>query len=93
MAVQNRTHLGSLLHNRKMKEDLARTFTRARDLIAFHIDDAQILGLHKPFANLSRRAHDAILVDSVANIAVVSGGESAVVQSATNIANLVFHLM
>ena len=93
MAVEYRTNFRTFFHDRQVQKDFARTFARSGNLIPFHIDNAKVLRFHKAFANLGRGAHDPIFIDSVANITVVRGGKSSVIQSATDVANLVFYLM
>ena len=93
MAMEDGTNFGALLHDRQVEEDFARALARAGDLIPFHVDDAKILGLHEPFADLRRGADDAILVDTIADIAVVRRRKAPIVQSATNIADFVLNLV
>ena len=47
MAVDDAVHVGPLLHDREMEEDLARTLPFAGDLVPLHVDDAQVGGLHE----------------------------------------------
>ena len=93
MAVQNRLHFRTFLHNRQVKEDFAGAFARPGDLVPVHIDDAEVFRFHEAFADLRRRADDAVFVDAVADVAVVRRRETFVVQPATHVADFFFNLM
>ena len=93
MAMETGTNFRTFLHDRQVKENLARALTRAGDLISFHIDDTEILGLHESLADLRRGADDAILVDTIADIAVVRRRKAPIVQPTTDVADFVFNLV
>ena len=93
MTMEHGTNFRTFLHDRQMKEDFARALARSGDLISLHVDDAEILGLHESLADLRRSADDAILVDTIANIAVVRRRKAPIVQSTTDVADFVFNLV
>ena len=88
MTVQNRLHFRTFLHNRQVKEDFARPFPDPRNLIPFHVDHAEIFRFHEPFADLRRRADNAVVADTVTDVPVVCRGKPRVVNSAPDGANL-----
>jgi hypothetical protein len=88
MAVHDRLHLRPLLHDRQVQHDLAGPFLPAALLLAVHIDDAQILGLHEAFADHGRRADHLAVAHAVTDVAVVGGGEAPLIQPLADVANL-----
>jgi hypothetical protein len=67
--------------------DFARPLFDPRDLIAVGIDDAEVFRLHVAFGDARRSAEEAILGDPDADVAVVGGRETAVVQPTAHFAD------
>ena len=82
-----------LLHDRQVQHDLAGPLPLAAELLALHVDDAQVVGLHKALADQRRRADDLVLADAVADVAVVGRGEALLVEAVADFANFLLDLV
>jgi hypothetical protein len=82
-----RADLGSLLEDRQVQEDLARSLAIARDLLPVHVDDAEVVGLHEALRDPGRRAEDAVLAQAIADVAVVGRGEPLGVDAPADLAH------
>src|SRR5262249_40177864 len=69
-----------------------RPLALAGDLLAFEVDDAQVVGLHEALRDASRRAEDAILAQPETDVAVVGRCESLVVDPPADLAHLLSQL-
>jgi hypothetical protein len=93
MAVHDALHVGPLAQNGQVQQNLTATLSLAGQLLAFHVDNAQIVRLHKAFRNKGRRAEHFLFGESVADIAIIAGGEAFVVNPPANVADFEFELM
>ena len=92
VAVDARPDVGPGLHDRQVQQDLARPLPLAGDLLAVHVDDAQVVGLHEALRDAGRRAEDAVLAQPIADVAVVGGGEPLGVDPPADLAHLLAQL-
>ena len=76
------------LHDLQMHQDFARPTLRARELVAFKIHEAHILGLHEAFAHERGRAERDVFADTNRDVAAIAVNVSAAPQAAANIAKL-----
>ena len=76
------------LHHGEVEQDLARPFPLAGNLLAFHVHHAEVVGLHEAFRHAGRRAEDAVLAETVTDVAVVGRGETLRVDAPANLAHL-----
>ena len=88
MAVNDALNVGPGFHDLEVQQRLARPLPRAGELIAFHVDQANVFRLEKPLAAQIRRAKDFVLADAVGNVAIVGRREPALVEPVANLANL-----
>ena len=92
VAVDARLDVGPGLHDRQVQEDLARPLPLARDLLAVHVDDAEVVRLHVPLRDPGRRAEDPVLAQAVRDVAVVRRGEPLGVDPPADLAHLLAEL-
>ena len=85
--------VGPLAQNRQMQQNFAASLTAAGNLLALHVDDAQIFGLHKALGDERWRTEHFLLVQPVADVAVVAGGKALVVNPPADVANFKLELM
>src|SRR5262249_51150533 len=76
-----------------MEKDFTRSFPRARQLLAFVIDLAQVLRLQEPLAHHGRRAQDLAVIEPITDVAIVGGSKAFGVDPAADIADLFFDLV
>src|SRR5579885_458018 len=76
-----------------MQEDFAGALARAGELLTFEVYLADVLGLHQALADHRRRAEHFLVVDPVADVAVVGRGEALGVDAPADVANLLFNLV
>ena len=76
------------LHHRDVNLNLARARTVAAELPRVHIDEADILFLHKALAAQRGRTENEILADADGEIAAVAVGKAARVNAATHLAHI-----
>ena len=62
-------------------------FRCAGKLLALHVDNAQVVGLHKALADHRGRADDFFLADAIGDVAVVGGGETPLVEAVADFAD------
>ena len=72
---------------------LACARTVAAELAGRHVDETDVLALHKALAAESRRAEDKILADADGKIASIAVGVSLVVDAPAHFADLVLDLV
>ena len=82
-----------LLHDRQVEHDLAGPLPPAGELVAFHVHDAQVVGLQEALGGHGGRADHFLLIDAIGNVAVVGGGEALLVQAVADFANLLLDLV
>src|SRR4051794_40492543 len=71
-----------------MQQDFAGSFAFARDLFAFDVNDAHVVGLEVSFADQTRRAEDAILAHAEGVIPLVAGAKSFDPDAPADVAHL-----
>ena len=87
VAVHDGTHVGACFHDGQVHQNFAGTLAFARDLLAFHIHDTEVVGLHVALTHAGRGAKDAVFVEPKRDVPVVGGGEALVIDPATNLAH------
>ncbi len=92
MAVNDRPHIGAVLHNLQVQQDLTRALTLAGDLLAFEVDGAEVVGRHEALADHRRAAEDFVLAHAIRDIAIVGRGEALRVDAPPDFADLLFDL-
>ena len=65
----------------------------AGELVALHVDDAQIVGLHEALGDHRGRADHFLLADAIGDVAVVGGGKALLVKAIADFANLLLDLV
>ena len=93
MAMHDALHVGPLPIDLQVQQRLARPLLDAGELLARHVDQANILGLEKPFAVHRRRAQDFVLAHANGNVAVVGGRETLGVNPPPDFADVLFELV
>ena len=83
----------SLLVDFQMQQRLAAPLFPARNLLACHIDGADIVGLQKALGMHGRRAQNFVLADADGDIAVVGRSKALGVNTPTNFTNILFDLV
>ena len=90
--MHNGVHVRTLLHDCEVQENLAGSLATPGDLVAFHVHDAQVRRFHKTFRYHRGRAEHLVGAQSHRNVAVVTSGETLVVNPATDVADFIFEL-
>jgi hypothetical protein len=85
MAVHNALHIRPGLHDLQVQHHFAGAFFVTGKLLAFHVHQADIVGCQKPLAAHRRRAQHFGVVEPHGNIAVVRGGEPALVDAVADL--------
>src|SRR5262249_8421624 len=92
MAVDHRLHVGPLLVNRQVQQNLAGPLARAGQLLALVVHLANVLGLHESLGYHRRRAEHFLVVDTDGDVAVVGRREAAVVEPPADLTDVLFQL-
>jgi hypothetical protein len=90
VAVDNALHVGPLLVDFQVQQGFARPLLAAGELLARHIDEADVVRLEEALAVHRRCAEDFVLADADGDIAIVGGREALVVEPATDLADILF---
>ena len=85
--------VGTRLINLKVQKGFARSFLHTCELFAFHVNQADVLGLKESFRMHGRRAQHFVVANSHGDIAIVGGREPLVVKASANLADVLFDLM
>ena len=85
--MYNAPDVSSLLHDRQVEQHLAGPLAVTGDLVAFHVDDAQVRRLHKALGDHRRCAENLIGSEAVRDVTVVASGEAFVVDATANVAD------
>ena len=76
---EQRLDVRPVSHDFQMQQHFAGAFAGSGNLVAVHIDGADIFRLHETFADHCRRAQNFIIAHSNTDVAVVGSGESLVI--------------
>ena len=87
MAMHDALHVWPGFHNFEVQHHFAGSLFLAGDLVAFHVDEANVLRLQKTFAVHRGRAEDFVLVEAHADVAVVRRGETTLIDSVADLAD------
>jgi hypothetical protein len=85
--------VGALFHDRQVQQHFAGALAAATELLAFHVAGTQIVGLQEALRDHRGRAEHLVRAESKADVAVVAGGKSFVVNAAADVADFEFQLM
>jgi hypothetical protein len=93
MAVHNAFDLWALLVDFQVQKGFARSLFDPSNLLAGHIDRADILDLEKAFAVHRWGTQDLIVADANGDVPIVGCCESLVVQSSSDFTNVLLDLV
>ena len=91
VTVHDALNIGAGFHDLQVQEGFTRTLLGSGELLASHIDEANVLRFEEPFAVHRRSAEHLVLADAIGDVAVVRGGEAALVETIADFADLLLH--
>ena len=89
VAMHDAVHVGPFLHDREMQQNLARTLALPGDLIAVHVDDAEVGGSQEALRHHRRGAEHLVRPQAIGDVTVVAGRKALVVDPPANVADFV----
>ncbi len=87
MAVNDRANIGAVFIDEQVHQDFACARALAGNLLAFDIDDAEVVGLELTFADAGGRAENPIFGKTIGMISFVAGAEALQPDSAADVAH------
>jgi hypothetical protein len=93
MAVDHTLDVRTLLVDLQVKQSFAGSLFDAGDLLAGHVDRANIFDLEESFAVHGRCTKNFVVADSHRDISIVGSGKAFVVEPTSDFADILFDFM